>query len=263
MSENLDGTGHDFLTTPPEINVGGTGAIELTTPNPTVINNINSVALFTGGGTVGEALNMEYEITAKRTITINAYDSQGKKHSVDIVMKKDDYNNWVIKEEDIEVENATEPAAGWFGGENHRIVFNEEGNVIDGETVTMNYFPFGDVGNHSMILDFSRITQFSGNMTADFKNVNGYPKGDFQSFAIDGNGTISGSFDNGQNKILAKLSIARFTNAAGLKREGGLFKVSNNSGLPRVGEAGVDGRGKLAPGALEMSNVDISEQLPI
>ena len=36
---------------------------------------------------------------------------------------------------------------------------------------------------------------------------------------------------------------------------------SNNSGMARINESGVAGKGTLMAGALEMSNVDLSEQM--
>ena len=53
-----------------------------------------------------------------------------------------------------------------------------------------------------------------------------------------------------------------FTNDRGLEKAGdNTFVESNNSGMARIGESGVAGRGSLMSGALEMSNVDLSEQL--
>ncbi|WP_455156503.1 flagellar hook-basal body complex protein, partial [Treponema socranskii] len=39
------------------------------------------------------------------------------------------------------------------------------------------------------------------------------------------------------------------------------YTESNNSGQAMIGESGVAGKGKLLSGALEMSNVDLAEQL--
>jgi flagellar basal body rod protein FlgG len=39
------------------------------------------------------------------------------------------------------------------------------------------------------------------------------------------------------------------------------YVESNNSGMASIGESGVAGKGSLLAGALEMSNVDLSEQM--
>ena len=47
----------------------------------------------------------------------------------------------------------------------------------------------------------------------------------------------------------------------GLERvTGTMFRASVNSGLAQLGVASSGGRGVIAPGALEMSNVDLTEE---
>ncbi len=58
-----------------------------------------------------------------------------------------------------------------------------------------------------------------------------------------------------------QIQLAKFTNPDGLVQVGSnLFQQSANSGLPYYGFAGVSGLGSLQTGALEASNVDLSEQ---
>lgn len=40
-----------------------------------------------------------------------------------------------------------------------------------------------------------------------------------------------------------------------------MFQISNNSGDARIGAPGEQGMGAIIPGSLEMSNVDLSEEL--
>jgi flagellar hook protein FlgE len=57
------------------------------------------------------------------------------------------------------------------------------------------------------------------------------------------------------------LRLATFSNPAGLLKEGNnLFRESSNSGVANLGRPGTGGRGTLAPGALEGSNVDLAEE---
>ena len=54
----------------------------------------------------------------------------------------------------------------------------------------------------------------------------------------------------------------RFVNPAGLKSEGSnLFTATAASGAPMIGTPGLDGFGKLAQGWLEMSNVQVVEEM--
>jgi flagellar hook protein FlgE len=84
--------------------------------------------------------------------------------------------------------------------------------------------------------------------------------GYLESFKIDDSGTITGAYDNGEKRELGRVALATFTNAPGLEKAGeNLYAFSNNSGLPNIGAAGAQGRGRIYAGTLEMSNVDLSE----
>lgn len=110
-------------------------------------------------------------------------------------------------------------------------------------------------------IDFTSLTQFAGSNSAAFTYQNGNALGTLQSFAINENGEIIGTFSNGLTDILGQIALAVFNNPAGLTDIGNsLYVVSANSGLAQIGTAGSGGRGTLIPGALEMSNVDLAEE---
>ena len=110
-------------------------------------------------------------------------------------------------------------------------------------------------------IDFTSLTQFAGSNSASFTWQNGNAQGSLQSFAINENGEIIGTFTNGLTDTLGQVALAVFNNPAGLIETGNsLYVVSSNSGLAQIGSAGTGGRGTLIPGALEMSNVDLAEE---
>lgn len=110
-------------------------------------------------------------------------------------------------------------------------------------------------------VDLTKITGFAGLDTVKATKQNGQAAGVLQSFALGADGTITGSFSNGLKQTIGRLAMASFTNPSGLAKAGGsLFTTSVNSGDAQVGAAGVGGRGTLAGGALEMSNVDLSSE---
>jgi len=84
------------------------------------------------------------------------------------------------------------------------------------------------------------------------------------SFSIDSTGTITGVYSNGfieATHKIGQLALANFANDAGLMNLGNSFyAASNNSGAARIGAAGTDGRGTIVPSAVEMSNVDLSQE---
>ena len=56
--------------------------------------------------------------------------------------------------------------------------------------------------------------------------------------------------------------MASFTNQGGLEKKGdNTYVESINSGMANIGESGTAGKGSMISGTLEMSNVDLSEQL--
>ncbi len=110
-------------------------------------------------------------------------------------------------------------------------------------------------------LDFTSFTQYADTFTGKFMGQNGYTSGALESYAIDQNGVIVGSFSNGLTRALGQVALARFANPAGLQRSGStMFVDTPNSGAAQVGAAGIPGFGLISPSSLEMSNVDLSEE---
>lgn len=110
-------------------------------------------------------------------------------------------------------------------------------------------------------VDLSAVTGFSGVSSVAAAGQNGQAAGNLQSFALNSDGTLMGAFTNGLKQAIGQLSIATFTNPTGLEKAGGsMYRTSVNSGAAQVGAAGTGSRGKLAGGALEMSNVDLSSE---
>lgn len=61
---------------------------------------------------------------------------------------------------------------------------------------------------------------------------------------------------------LGTLAVATVPNAGGLEKAGdSLYGVANNSGAPSFQKAGDNGSGQLMVGALEMSNVDLTNEM--
>lgn len=110
-------------------------------------------------------------------------------------------------------------------------------------------------------IDFTSVTDMAGSSSAAITQQNGNAQGTLQSFAINQNGQIIGTFSNGLTDILGQVALANFNNPSGLNAVGNsLYSESANSGVPQIGTAGTGGRGTFIPGALEMSNVDLAQE---
>jgi flagellar hook protein FlgE len=105
------------------------------------------------------------------------------------------------------------------------------------------------------------LVQFSGQSSVTVNNVDGSPPGTLQTFSIGQDGTITGTFTNGQNIALGQIAIADFNNPNGLVKSGdSMYQASLNSGPAQIGTAGSGGRGLITAGSLEMSNVDLAQE---
>ncbi len=110
-------------------------------------------------------------------------------------------------------------------------------------------------------LDFSNNASLASGYTASVINQNGFGAGTLSNITIGQDGTITGAFTNGQDRTLAQLAVATFQNEGGLSRVGGnSFQQTAASGLAQVGVAAQGRFGSIVSGALEQSNVSLSQE---
>ncbi|WP_297989839.1 flagellar hook-basal body complex protein [Anoxybacillus sp.] len=109
-----------------------------------------------------------------------------------------------------------------------------------------------------------------GNVTSFEPGLIQIPK-TAKSFGITADGKVTFIDSNGQLKIAGQILLAQFPNPTGLEKMGGnTFKETNNSGkldrnangltINELSRPGLNGAGEIISGALEMSNVDLSEE---
>ncbi|OLF06909.1 flagellar hook-basal body complex protein [Actinophytocola xanthii] len=84
----------------------------------------------------------------------------------------------------------------------------------------------------------------------------------YRGFSIGVDGTITGQLADGTTQTVGRLAVANFTNPTGLEKIGGsLYRGTVNSGAVQIGAPGENGTGQLVTNALEMSNVDLGQEL--
>ena len=158
--------------------------------------------------------------------------------------------------------NADDGAGGSLGS--GTIAFDGLGRydtVNSTATNTINITPTNGAVPLAVDIDFTDITQYvtDGESSVLPTSQNGFPAGTLLSFDIAQSGLITGRFTNGQLRDLGQVGLAFFTNTKGLQHtDGGMFIETGNSGVPQIGTPGSGPRGQLTPGALEMSNVDLT-----
>lgn len=105
------------------------------------------------------------------------------------------------------------------------------------------------------------ISQVAATSAVSATTQNGYASGQYQSFTISSDGTVSATFSNGQQLAVGQVALANVTNLQGLRMLGnGDYATTMASGAASVGTSGAAGLGTLQDGALEESNVNISAE---
>lgn len=206
--------------------------------------------------------------SAKNTITM--YDTQGNSHSLDLYFVKTADNTWKI--------HGIDSTAGSNVG-NYQMSYNANGqltgvssldatgNVAAGSTTastaTVTIPGVNGANGTTVALNFvGSLQQNTGATTFGNATQNGYAPGDLTSYAINNDGTITGSYSNQRTQLLGQIVLASFSNPEGLKSQGdNVWAETNASGQAAVGLANTGTFGSLTAGALESSNVDMSKEL--
>ncbi len=181
-------------------------------------------------------------------VTMGVYDSLGVLHTVTVTFTKTADNNWSW--------SATSGATG-----NGTLAFGTDGQYLSGGgTITVP--ASGGAAATTINLDMSGMTQLATANSAAALNQDGLAAGSLTGFSvISATGEIYGSYSNGLQLRLGQIALATFVNPSGLLREGqNLFRQGLNTGDPAIGAAGSGGRGTIASGYLEASNVDLSRE---
>lgn len=112
-------------------------------------------------------------------------------------------------------------------------------------------------------LDFTNLSGLAAtNSSLAATRQDGFPPGKLTSFIVGEDGVIRGVFDNGTQRDLGQIRLARFANANGLEQRGeNLYATGVNSGLAIEGDPNTQGIGSIIAGAVELSNTDIGSNL--
>lgn len=117
------------------------------------------------------------------------------------------------------------------------------------------------LAKEKVTVDMSQLTGFGGVNNFAVSQSDGNAAGTLTGFGVEADGTIRGTFSNGDTRALAKIATASFSNPLGLEKAGASYFVeSGNSGQPQIGEPGSGTRGTMTGGAIEMSNVDLAAE---
>jgi len=236
--------------------------------------------------------------TYNNSTSLNVYDSQGNAHVMTQYFVKTGANSWDMKVL-IDGRNPADPsgtepyvlglafdtsgalqsitgdeAAGLFSIDHgtKKVTLNAAtGNpptggwvpAISNGATPATWSPNGALANpDGIVLDFSKSSQFASAFAVNSVAQDGYTTGELAGLEIDDTGVIFARYTNGQSKVQGQIILANFANVQGLTPVGKTQWVQSfESGEPVVGTPGSGTLGALQAGALEDSNVELSDQL--
>ncbi len=198
--------------------------------------------------------------------SIAVFDSLGARHVLSLEFFKSGLDNrWEWQASSLDGETITSGQSGY-------VQFNDDASLnsfaYNGGATSMTIDPGNGADTISLNVNagtpngFDGLTGFeSAAHTASIISQDGYGLGLLEKIAIDQVGNISGFFSNGVTRVLAQISLADFSNQAGLRKAGmSRYQASANSGEAVEGIAGSTVSGLISSGALEASSVDIAQE---
>ncbi len=197
--------------------------------------------------------------------SVTVYDSLGNSHQVTLKYTKIDTNVWDWTAS----VPGTSTSSGTATSSTGTITFNADGTLdpanISPNNPQLTFQPTGGAKPVSMDLDFGKnfegVTQTSASSVLSSLSQNGSASASLSNMNIDQYGNIVGVFSNGNSRTLAQLMVATFPNLNGLISNGdNLYSAYANAGQPRIGALGEETGTTVQSGALEQSNVDLSQE---
>ncbi|MBL8200107.1 MAG: flagellar hook protein FlgE [Chromatiales bacterium] len=111
-------------------------------------------------------------------------------------------------------------------------------------------------------LSLGNTTQYGSDFTVNSINPDGQAQGRLRGIEIDQTGVVFARYSNGLSDTLGKIALANFSNPEGLQKVSDTsYQSTFSSGEAQRGEASESNFGLIQSGALESSNVDLTEQL--
>ncbi len=126
-----------------------------------------------------------------------------------------------------------------------------------------NWTPTGGAsGPQAVAINFASSTQYGAPFSVLALSQNGYSTGRLSGVNIDSSGIILAKYSNGQSIALGQVALANFGNVQGLSPAGNTSWTDTfSSGQALIGAPGTADLGVIQSGALENSNVELTDEL--
>ncbi|MES2183580.1 MAG: flagellar hook protein FlgE [Pseudomonadota bacterium] len=196
--------------------------------------------------------------------SLNVYDSQGAAIPVSLYFQKTAANTWDVYADYPTGATPSTTMSAPVG----TVTFDAAGKLLTpaGGTISLPGLQVAGAATPAFVpaptVDVSAMTQSASSFFVSSLKQDGYAPGEYTGMKFADDGTLSATFSNGQTQTVGQIVLANFTNVQGLEpTSGGYWKETVASGAPLKNTPGAGNFGKIAPGSLEDSNVDLTAEL--
>ncbi|WP_047049695.1 flagellar hook protein FlgE [Vibrio mexicanus] len=219
--------------------------------------------------------------TYNRSTSSTIYDSMGQSYKLTTYYLKDQTQPNTWQKYYTMTDSAGEKPLNIAGGDaasptghiGHTMRFNNDGtlaSINSGNDVVTDALGVGpnaiDLNgadpNQTLSFNLDSTTQFAAPFELTKMEQDGATTGFLTKVDFDENGSILGTYSNGQNVTLGRVALVRVPNEQGLDKKGGTqWDSTQFSGAKIWGESNKGSFGTISNGALEQSNIDMTQEL--
>lgn len=218
--------------------------------------------------------------TYNRSTSSTIYDSLGQSYKMTTYYLKDQTqpNTWQAYytvtdadgEKPLNIANGDASAGGLVG---HTIRFNNDGSLASlnsGQAIVSDPIGSGTPAinlngadpTQSLAFNLNSTTQFAAPFEMTKFDEDGATTGFLTKIDFDENGSVLGTYSNGESITLGRVALVKVANEQGLDRKGGTqWDSTQYSGDKIWGESNKGAFGSINNGALEQSNIDMTQEL--
>lgn len=249
---------------------------------PLATSKINIKLNLPAGDVTHDVANFDPKDTTtyNNATSVTTYDSLGQSHTVTTYYIKPtgSTNTWnaftFVDGNPVNMAGSSAPTYTDGGGTSYNgyvLNFNSQGLPGTPPTVpaTLTTDPLGSTilnngadPSQTIDINYNNQTQYSDSFQVNSIDQDGLTVGRLTGVEVGSDGLVRASYSNGTTEPLGRVALVRFANEQGLSQVGNTdWKASTSSGEPLAGEAGTGTFGNIRSGALESSNVDLTQEL--
>lgn len=250
----LDPQGNNFSTASlGDLQLNASDAAPRPSTTADIALNLQADATELGAG----AIDITDAATYNYSTSLTSYDSLGQGHTSALYFRKTDTatRTW-----DVRMVNDGDDTQSTTV---QTLTFDDLGQLTSPQPVGFGaYDPGNGAAQMNVSYDFTGTSQYGSSFAVSSLFQDGFSTGRLSGLDITDSGVVQARFSNGQTAALGKVALANFTNPQGLTPLGdSTWGDSHSAGDRRLGEPGAGNFGFLQSGALESSNVEITEEL--